>query len=155
MQILILIDVQHLQKGSDSQNHSSSYIHEMQEQLNQIHMFTWKLVILLLSKKWYKMINNHDGLHIGHITGGSVIWSMCNIPTLLHIDIKREVILWCGWLYLAHSKLIKLCKCWQSLPTGRMGRVPPPADPTIFILTLYSLCTQVMLIFILINVQYL
>ena len=58
----------------------------MQVQLNPFHMFTLKLVILVLPKKWLKMIwdkqlctsNRGDGpfstlLHIGHTTDGSVI----------------------------------------------------------------------------------
>ena len=39
------------------------------------------------------LINSQYGpfsppLHIGHITGGSVIWPVCNIPKLLHIGTK-------------------------------------------------------------------
>ena len=75
----------------------------MQVQFNPFHMFTWKVVILLLPKKGTKWfgINNCDGLffstlHIGHITGGSVLWLMCNIPTLFHKATKSEVILSCG-----------------------------------------------------------
>ena len=81
-------------------------------------MFTWKVVILLLPKKGTKWfgINNCDGqfsnaLHIGHITGGSVLWLMCTIPTLLHIATKTEVMLSCRWPPLAQLKLIKLHTC--------------------------------------------
>ena len=60
-------------------------------------------------------INNCDCpfstlLHIGNMTGGSVIWPMPNMPTLLQKSkrVQKQVILWCGWLFLVHLKLIKL-----------------------------------------------
>ena len=94
----------------------------MQEQLNSFHMFTWKVVYyycLKSCRKWFG-INNHDGpfstlLSIGHMTGRSVIWPMCNIPTLLRKG-NKQVIFWCGWLFLALLKLIKLHTCWWGFP---------------------------------------
>ena len=38
-------------------------------------------------------------LNIGHTTGGSVIWHLCNIPTLLHIDTKQGSYCDVGWLF--------------------------------------------------------
>ena len=110
----------------------------MQEQLNSFHMFTWK-VVLLLQKPWHKMIwkNNDDPfstlLCIGHKTGGPVIWHMCKIPTLLHKGKKTEVILWCGWLFLALLKLIKLY-VGRVFPTGG-DAVSPPIQPKIYVIT--------------------
>ena len=67
------------------------------------------MVILLLPKNWHTKwieINNRGGpfsalLQIGHITGGSIIWLMCNTPILIHIGSKIDV-LWCGLLPLAY-----------------------------------------------------
>ena len=61
-------------------------------------------------------MNNCDGhfsssLYIGHITGDSVLWLVCNIPTLLHKAIKTEVILSCGWPPLAHMS--RACRGMQ------------------------------------------
>ena len=67
----------------------------MQVKLNPLYMFTRKVVILLLPKKWHKMvINNRDDplstpFHIAHTTNGSVIRRMrCNVPFLLQVDTK-------------------------------------------------------------------
>ena len=67
------------------------------------------MVILLLPKNWHTKwieINNRDGpfsalLQIGHITGRSIIWLMCNTPILIHIGSKIDV-LWCGLPPLAY-----------------------------------------------------
>ena len=53
---------------------------------------------------------------------------MCNIPTLLHKGTKTVVILRCGWLFLAHSKLIKLHIFDRVFPTGGMGESPPTSQ---------------------------
>ena len=76
-------------------------------------------------------INNRDGpfsnlLRIGHMTGGSVILPMCNNPTLLQIATKTEAISQCGWLFLAHLKLIEFHICWQVF-SNRWGWAPLPA----------------------------
>ena len=135
----------------------------MQEQLNQFHMFTRKLIILPTiylksGTKWFG-INNRDGpfstlLHIGHITGGSVIWPMCNMTHYTPHRCKKRghVVMWV--VFLAHLKLIKPHSFWQGFPTWEWWESPSPVNPTIFILTSYSLYTQVVLILILINVQY-
>ena len=92
-------------------------------------------------------------LHIGHIAGGSVIWPMCNI---LHIVIKRKVILWCGWVFTAHLKLIKPHICWQDVSYWWMGGVHPTSQPNHFYFNfiLFVLIGH-MLTLILIDVQYL
>ena len=48
---------------------------------------------LMLSVLKEVKINNHGVsfsvlLHKDNVTGGSVIWPMCNVPTLLHIGTK-------------------------------------------------------------------
>ena len=79
--------------------------------------------------KWFG-INNHDGpfsilLRIGHMTGGSVIWP---IWPLLHKG-KKQVILRCGWFFLALLKLIKLHTCLQGFPnTWGWEEYPPPPN---------------------------
>ena len=106
----------------------------MQEQLNSFHMFTWNVVYYYCHKsctKWFGT-NNHDGsfstlLGIGHMTVGSVIWPICNIATLLY-KCKKQVILWCGWLFLALLKLINLRTCWQGfLNRWGCGSLPLPS----------------------------
>lgn len=79
-------------------------------QLNPFHMFTWKVIIFLLSKSGTKPfgINNRDDSFSTLLTGESVIWPMCNIPTLLDVDVKAEVILWCELPPVAHLKLSKM-----------------------------------------------
>ena len=106
-----------------NKNEMQIKIHQMQIQLNSFHItfhFTFHMLYYYYLKrgtKWFG-INNHDSpfsttplLHIGHITGGLVIWRMCNTPTLLNIGPKTEVILWCGWLPLAHLKFINFYIC--------------------------------------------
>ena len=87
----------------------------MQEQLNSFPNYCLKS-----GTKWFGL-NNCDGpfstlLCISHMTGGSVIWPLCNISHPAPQRIKRQVILWCGWLFLAIFKLVKLHTCWWGLP---------------------------------------
>ena len=88
----------------------STLIGKPTPQLNPFHMFTWKVIIFLLSKNGTKSfgINNRDDPFSTLLTGESVMWPMCNIPTLLDVDIKAEVILWSGWPPVAHLKLSKM-----------------------------------------------
>ena len=96
-------------------------------------MFTWKVVMLLLPKKWHKMIwvSNRDSpfstlLPIGHMTDESVIRPTCNIPTLLYIRIKSDVIHIVMWVafpssfevnWTSHiSKGFSLLEGWRSPP---------------------------------------
>ena len=73
----------------------------MQVQLNPFHMFAWKVVLyyycLEKGTKSGKIYCNGPFstlIHIGHVTGGSVRWPMCNIPTLLQIQTKKQRMHW-------------------------------------------------------------
>ena len=95
----------------------------MQEQLNSFHMFTWKVVYYYCLKsgtKWF-WINNDDlpfsTLHYMAIWLVDQQYDLCVIFPPCSTKVKKtEVILWCGWLFLALLKLIKLHTCWWGFP---------------------------------------
>ena len=73
----------------------------MQVQLNPFHMFAWKVVLCYYwvekGTKFGKIYCNGPFsilIHLGHVTGESVIWPMCNIPTLLQIQTKKQRMHW-------------------------------------------------------------
>ena len=103
-------------------------------------MFRWKVVYYYCLKsgtKWLG-INNHDGpfstlLHIGHMTDGSLIWTMCNIPTLYHKGKKKRSYCDVGefsWLFWSKLTFTHLGRVF---PTG--GDAPSPYQPKIYATT--------------------
>ena len=104
----------------------------MQEQLNSFHLSTWKVVYYYYLKndtKWFG-INNFDGpfftlLCIGHMTAGSVIRRICNIPTLLH-NVKKtgHFVMWVAFSSSFEVNWTSHMLVGFSLLIG-MGAIPP------------------------------
>ena len=109
----------------------------MQEQLNSFHMFTWKVVYYYCLKsgtKWF-WINNDDlpfsTLHYMAIWLVDQQYDLCVIFPPCSTKVKKtEVILWCGWLFLALLKLIKRHMLAGFSLMVEMGGAAPSTPPS-------------------------